>query len=95
MKKRSKTLLIISLALILISMLVSGAVQTSFGKVDVKEISLVTGVGTLTGYLLVPDSATVDSQHRRSSPAMATSTTARCRISIMSNYHGAAMWSLP
>ena len=69
MKKRSKNLLIISISLILISMLISGAVQTSFGKVDVREISLVTGVGTLTGYLLVPDTATVDTP----APAIVTS----------------------
>ncbi|MCX6006373.1 MAG: dienelactone hydrolase family protein [Chloroflexi bacterium] len=60
MNKRSKTLLVISVLLVLISMLVSGAVQTSFGGVDVKEISLVTKVGTLTGYLLVPATATID-----------------------------------
>ncbi len=59
MKKQSKTLLVVSLILVLISMLVSGAVQTSFGQVDVQEISIVTKVGTLTGYLLIPDSATV------------------------------------
>lgn len=69
MKKRSKILLAISISLILISMLVSGAVQTSFGKVDVKEISLVTEVGTLTGYLLVPETATIDSP----APAIVTS----------------------
>jgi dienelactone hydrolase len=57
MKNRSKTLLVISLALILVSTLVSGAVQTSFGRVDVREVSLVTRVGTLTGYLFVPHAA--------------------------------------
>jgi len=69
MKKRSKILLVISISLILVSMLVAGAVQTSFGKVDVQEISLVTQVGTLTGYLLVPDTATVDNP----APAIVTS----------------------
>lgn len=69
MKKQSKTLLVISVVLVLISMLVSGAVQTSFGKVDVREISIVTEVGTLTGYLLVPSTATVDSP----APAIVTS----------------------
>ena len=69
MKKQSKKLLVISLVLVFISMLVSGAVQTNFGKVDVKEISIVTKVGTLTGYLLVPNSATVDNP----APAIVTS----------------------
>ena len=48
MSKRSKTLLTLSVVLVVISVLVSGAVQSSFGAVDVREISLVTGVGTLT-----------------------------------------------
>jgi dienelactone hydrolase len=69
MKKQSKTLLVVSVVLVLISMLVSGAVQTSFGKVDVREISIVTEVGTLTGYLLVPSTATVDNP----APAIVTS----------------------
>jgi pimeloyl-ACP methyl ester carboxylesterase len=69
MKKKSKVLLVISLSLILVSMQVSGAVQSSFGKVDVREISLVTEVGTLTGYLLVPDTATIDNP----APAIVTS----------------------
>ena len=69
MNKRSRNLLIISVILMLISMLVSGAVQTSFGRVDVREISLVTQVGTLTGYLFVPNTATVD----HPAPAVVTS----------------------
>ena len=60
MNKRSKTLLVISLVLVFVSVLVSGAAQTSFGKVDMQEISMVTEVGTLTGYLLIPTSATVE-----------------------------------
>ena len=60
MKTTSKTLLFISITLVFIGILVSGAVQTSFGKVEYQEISLVTKVGTLTGYLLIPDTATVD-----------------------------------
>ena len=60
MKQRSKSLLVISLVLVFVSVLVSGAAQTSFGKVDMQEISMVTEVGTLTGYLLIPASATVD-----------------------------------
>ena len=69
MQKQSRTLLVISLVLVLISILVSGAVQTSFGTVEVREISLVTRVGTLTGYLLVPNTATVDTP----APAIVTS----------------------
>jgi len=69
MNKQSKVLLVISFVLVLISTLVSGAVQTSFGSVDVREISLVTEVGTLTGYLLVPDTATSDNP----APAVVTS----------------------
>jgi len=69
MNKRSKTLLVISIVLVLISMLVAGAVQTSFGRVDVREISIVTKVGTLTGYLLVPNTATIDTP----APAIVTS----------------------
>jgi hypothetical protein len=69
MSRRSRILLVISVVLVLISVLVSGAVQTSFGRVEVREISLVTGVGTLTGYLLVPDTATVG----HPAPAIVTS----------------------
>ena len=69
MNKRSKSLLVISIVLVLISMLVAGAVQTSFGRVDVREISIVTKVGTLTGYLLVPNTATIDTP----APAIVTS----------------------
>jgi dienelactone hydrolase len=69
MQKQSRTLLMISIVLVLISVLVSGAVQTSFGRVDVREISIVTQVGTLTGYLLVPVTASVDNP----APAIVTS----------------------
>ena len=69
MSRRSRILLILSVVLVLISVLVSGAVQTDFGRVEVSEISLVTGVGTLTGYLLVPETATVDGP----APAIVTS----------------------
>lgn len=69
MKKQYKTWLPISLVFILISILLSGAIQSSFGKVDVNEISLVTKVGTLTGYLLIPQNATVDTP----APAIVTS----------------------
>ena len=69
MKKQSRNMLMISLVLVLISILVSGAVQTSFGRVDIREISVVTKVGTLTGYLLVPDTATVQDP----APAIVTS----------------------
>lgn len=69
MKKQSKILLVTSLVLVLLSILASGAIQTSFGKVKVNEISIVTKVGTLTGYLLVPQSATVD----HPAPAIVTS----------------------
>ena len=69
MNKRSKSLLVISIVLVLISMLVAGAVQTSFGRADVREISIVTKVGTLTGYLLVPNTATIDTP----APAIVTS----------------------
>ncbi len=69
MKNQYKTLLSLSLVFILISILVSGAIQTSFGNVAVNEISIVTQVGTLTGYLLVPQGATED----HPAPAIVTS----------------------
>ena len=56
--KRSKRLLSAALVLCLVSMLFSGLIQNDFGKVKVVDISLVTDNGTLTGYLLVPESAT-------------------------------------
>ncbi|MEG1806439.1 MAG: acetylxylan esterase, partial [Clostridia bacterium] len=52
-----KMMLVISLCLMLVGMTFAGLVQTSFGQVDVKEISMDTDVGTLTGYLLVPKTA--------------------------------------
>ena len=69
MKNQYKTLLSLSLVFIFISILVSGAIQTSFGKVVVNEISIVTKVGTLTGYLFVPKSATEE----HPAPAIVTS----------------------
>ena len=69
MKEHSKTLLAVSILLVLVSILAAGALQTDFGRVAMKEISIVTRVGTLTGYLLVPDSATVDNP----APAIVTS----------------------
>jgi dienelactone hydrolase len=69
MSQKNRKLIVIALLLCLVSMIVSGAVQNDFGKVAVEEISLVTKVGTLTGYLLVPNTATVDNP----APAIVTS----------------------
>ena len=57
MKKQSKIKLAVSLILCLISIVFAGAIQTSWGKVEISEISLETQAGTLTGYLLRPETA--------------------------------------
>lgn len=68
-KKKTSTLLVAAILLCLVSMTVSGLIQNNFGKVNVVDVSFVTASGTLTGYLLVPESATVSSP----APAVVTS----------------------
>jgi hypothetical protein len=69
MSKKNRKLIVIALLLCLVSMIVSSTVQSNFGRVAVVEISLVTEVGTLTGYLLVPDTASAANP----APAVVTS----------------------
>lgn len=55
--KGYKLVLVIALCLMLVGMTFAGLIQNDFGQVEVKEISIDTQVGTLTGYLLVPNEA--------------------------------------
>lgn len=66
---KAKKWLVIALALILVGTGIAGLVQSSFGKVKVVDVALETETGTLTGYLLVPESASVDNP----APAIVTS----------------------
>lgn len=60
-KKNAKLMLCIAVALMLISSIVSYAIQTSGGSVTMKELNFVTDKGyTMSAYLLVPDSATAE-----------------------------------
>lgn len=54
-------MIVTALFLCLVSGIVSNLIMTSGGNVDVTNISVKTDVGTLSGYLLVPES--VDSNH--------------------------------
>lgn len=66
---KSKKLIIVALLLCLISMLFSVLIQNNFGKVKIVDITLQTGNGTLTGYLLMPENASAS----QPAPAVVTS----------------------
>ncbi len=68
-KNKSKKFLSAAIILCLFSMIFSGLIQNDFGKVKVVDLTLETGYGTLTGYLLIPDSATSS----KPAPAVVTS----------------------
>ena len=68
-RTKSKKLIIVALLLCLISMLFSGLIQNNFGKVKIVDITLQTGNGTLTGYLLMPENASAS----QPAPAVVTS----------------------
>ena len=50
-----KCLLAISLALMLVGTIFAGLLQNDFGRVEIRDVTIDTAVGTLTGYLLIPD----------------------------------------
>lgn len=58
MKNKQKLVAIIALVLCLVSMIGTSLITSNFGKVDVINLSIKTEIGTLTGYLLVPEGAT-------------------------------------
>jgi len=69
-KKNAKLTLCLSLVLMLLSGIVSSAVQTSGGQVSMKELNIETDSGyTMSAYLLVPKTATADNP----APAIVTS----------------------
>ncbi len=69
-KKTAKVFLCISLILMLLSGIVSSAVQTSGGKVVMKELNIETDSGyTMSAYLLIPKTATAENP----APAIVTS----------------------
>ena len=60
-KRMAKIGLCIGIALMLLSMVVASAVQTSGGRVSVKSLSLETDAGyVMTAYLFIPDTATAE-----------------------------------
>ena len=67
--KKSRIALVVALLLCVISIIGAGLVQTDFGKVKVIDVTMETGVGTLTGYLFVPENATSENP----APAVVTS----------------------
>ncbi len=71
MKNKKKTLhfILIALLLCLVSMTFSGLIQNNFGKVKIVDVTLQTDSGTLTGYLLIPQTATAATP----APAVVTS----------------------
>jgi len=69
MKKGSIFWLSLALIFCFVGALGAGLVQNSFGRVSITDLVLETDVGTLTGYLLVPENAT----ERSPAPAIVTS----------------------
>lgn len=69
MKNKAKAWLCIALALILIGACIAGLIQSNFGSVRIVDTVIETNTGTLTGYLLIPNSATASSP----APAIVTS----------------------
>ena len=55
-------IMLISIIVCLISGIVSNMISTNFGKVEVNDISIYTDAGTIRGYLLVPENATVNNK---------------------------------
>ena len=69
-KKTTKILLAVSIVLMLLCSIVVSAVQTSGGKVTMKELNIETDDGySMSAYLLIPDSATAENP----APAIVTS----------------------
>ncbi len=69
-KKKAKIWLCIAIALLLLSMIVASAVQTSGGKVEMKRLYLETDAGfTMSAYIFVPKTATAENP----APAVVTS----------------------
>jgi len=68
--KKRNVILAISLVLMLISCIFTSAIQTNFGKVEVKEINWVTDNGyTMNAWLFIPENATAETP----APAVVTS----------------------
>jgi len=60
-KRRAKIFLLVGICLMLISMIGASAVQTSGGRVTMKELSFETPMGlTMSGWLLVPDGVSAE-----------------------------------
>ena len=69
-KKTAQIILCISLALMLLCGIVVNAVQTSGGKVAMRELTIETDSGyPMSPYLLVPKTATAENQPPPLSPA--------------------------
>ncbi len=70
LKKRAKIWLCIGIALMLLSAIVVSAVQTSAGKVTMKELMIETDKGyNMSAYLMIPENATAENP----APAVVTS----------------------
>ena len=70
LKKRAKIWLCIGIALMLLSAIVVSAVQTSSGKVTMKELMIETDKGyNMSAYLMIPENATAENP----APAVVTS----------------------
>lgn len=57
MKKKSRLIVTIALLLCCFSMIFSGLIQSDFGKVELTEVRIATEAGHISGYLLVPKTA--------------------------------------
>ena len=98
MKKQKSASFWVAIALILclISSLGASMVQTGGGAIKYHDITMVTDSGhELDALLLVPKTPPERTPLRRSLPAMAGTTTVRCRTSTMLSTLAEAMWSSP
>ena len=67
MKKKTRSqlnaiVMVVALVVCLISAIVSNAVSTNFGKIEMTDIAIHTDAGTIRGDLLVPEIATSENK---------------------------------
>lgn len=60
MSLRNKKMLVIALILCIVSAVFSNLIQRDFGNVRMEEIKMETAIGTLAGYLLIPENVSID-----------------------------------
>ena len=92
-KLKNLRVLWIALGLLLLSAIGASIVQTSGGRVEIKDLRWETPSGRMMSALLfIPENVSSENPARESLPATAGTTTVRCRILTTLNGHEEAMW---